>query len=147
MVTQTSGTPVRPRRQLPRPTPESRPFWDGCARHELLIQRCQPHGHFWFPPANLCQRCWSPDFAWTPVSGRGELFTFTVYRRAYARELAGQLPYTVGIVELAEGPRLVTNIVGCAPEELRVGMHVEVVFEDLGDGISLHAFRPRADEA
>lgn len=147
MASPLSDTAGRLRRQVPSPTPDSQPFWDGCARHELLIQRCLPHGHFWFPPANVCQRCWSADFDWTPVSGQGELFTFTVYRRAYSRELADQLPYVVGIVELAEGPRLITNIVGCAPEKLHVGMQVEVVFEDLDGGISLHAFRPRADRA
>lgn len=147
MTAQTDGSQLRPRRRLPHPSPESQPFWDGCARHELLIQRCRANGHFWFPPSNLCQRCWSTDFAWTPVSGQGELFSFTVYRRAYAPELADQLPYAVGIVQLAEGPRLITNIVGCAPEDIRVGTPVEVVFEDLADGIALHAFRPRADRA
>jgi hypothetical protein len=131
-------------RQLPVPTPESQPFWDGCARHELLIQRCHACGQSWFPPANVCQHCWNPDFAWTEASGDGELFSFTVYRRAYSPELAGQLPYVVGIVELAEGPRLVTNIVGCGPEQLRVGMPVRVTFRDLAGGTSLHAFRPRA---
>jgi uncharacterized OB-fold protein len=146
MTAQADEPQLQPRRQLPHPSPESQPFWDGCAHHELLIQRCQPHGHYWFPPAGICPRCWSADFTWTPVSGRGEVFTFTVYRRAYAPELVGQLPYAVGIVELAEGPRLITNIVDCAPEDILVGMPVEVVFDDLADGVTLHAFRPRGDQ-
>ncbi|MBO0869056.1 MAG: OB-fold domain-containing protein [Micromonosporaceae bacterium] len=147
MANPTSDTAGRLRRRLPRPTAESQPFWDGCARHELLLQRCLPHGHFWFPPANICQRCWSTEYAWTPVCGLAELFTFTVYRRAYAAELADQLPYVVGIVELVEGPRLISNIVGCAPEQVRIGMKLEVVFEDLDDAVTLHAFQPHADRA
>ncbi|MPZ93426.1 MAG: hypothetical protein GEU96_00660 [Propionibacteriales bacterium] len=132
-----------PLRVVPQPTPESQPFWDACARHELVIQRCRSCGRFWFPPSNHCQHCWSEDFAWEPVSGRGELYTFTVYRRAYAPELAEQLPYVVGVVELEQGPRLITNIVDREPGDVRVGMPVEVVFLDFPAGVTLHAFRPR----
>jgi uncharacterized protein len=136
--------PVRSRRQLPRPSPESQPFWDGLRRHELLVQRCGACGRCFFPPSNRCQHCWSDDVAWEPVSGRGRLFSFTVFHRAYAAELADQLPYVVGIVELEEGPRLITNVVGCAPADVRVDMPVEVAFDDLTDEVTLHAFRPGA---
>ncbi|MCW2636814.1 MAG: hypothetical protein JWQ99_3181 [Blastococcus sp.] len=142
---QPTTEPMRPRRVPPQPTPESQPFWDGCARHELVVQRCSSCERFSFPPTNRCQHCWSDDVVWTPVSGRGEVFTFTVYRRAYAAELADQLPYVVGIVELDEGPRLITNIVGCEPSRVRVGMPVDVVFDDVADGVALHAFRPREE--
>jgi uncharacterized OB-fold protein len=138
--------PVRPRRMLPQPTPESQPFWDACARHELVVQRCADCGLFWFPPSNRCQHCWSANVAWRPVSGRGRLYSFTVFHRAYAAELADQLPYVVGVVELEEGPRLITNVVGCEPDEVRVDMPVEVVFDDLAENVALHAFRPRADD-
>jgi uncharacterized OB-fold protein len=131
------------RRTAPTPTPESQPFWDACARHELIIQQCRSCDLFWFPPSNRCQHCWSGDFEWTPVSGRGEVYSFTVYHRAYAAELVDQLPYVVGIIQLGEGPRLVSNVVGCEPGEVRVGMPLEVVFCDLADGGSLPAFRPR----
>jgi uncharacterized protein len=139
-----AAEPGRPRRVLPQPTTESRPFWDALARHELVMQRCTDCGRLWFPPGKHCQHCWSADVAWTPLSGRGRLFSFTVYHRAYSAELADQLPYVVGIVELDEGPRLITNIVGCRPGEVRVGMAVEVVFDDLDDGVTLHAFRPQS---
>jgi uncharacterized protein len=139
--------PVQPRRMLPTPTTESQPFWEALARHELAVQRCDSCGRFWFPPANRCQHCWSDAFTWTPVSGRGRLFSFTVFRRAYAAELAHQLPYVVGVVELDEGPRLITNVIGCAPGRVRVDMPVEVVFEDLADGVVLHAFRPQPPPA
>ncbi len=130
-------------RTLPQPTPESRPFWDACALHHLAIQRCDSCGRFWFPPSNRCQHCWSEEFAWPEVSGYGELYTFTVYHRAYAPELVTQLPYVVGVVQLEEGPRLITNIIDCEPGQVRVGMPVEVVFRDIAEGVTLHAFRPR----
>jgi uncharacterized OB-fold protein len=137
--------PVQPRRRLPQPTPESLPFWDGLARHELLVQRCGSCRRYWFPPANRCQHCWSDRHAWEQVSGRGRLHSFTVFRRAYAAELADQLPYVVGVVELEEGPRLITNVVGIEPDDVRVDLPVEVVFDDLTDDVTLHAFRPREE--
>jgi uncharacterized protein len=137
--------PVRPRRQLPRPSTESQPFWDGLRRHELVVQRCGACGRFFFPPSNRCQHCWSDDVAWQQVSGRGRLFSFTVFHRAYAAELADQLPYVVGVVELDEGARLITNVVGCDPADVRVDLPVEVVFDDLTDEVTLHAFRARAE--
>ncbi|MPZ86936.1 MAG: nucleic acid-binding protein [Nitriliruptorales bacterium] len=142
-ASETVAAVARPLRTVPQPTAESQPFWDACARHELVIQRCNSCGRFWFPPSNRCQHCWSENFAWTPASGSGELYTFTVFRRAYAPELAEQLPYVVGIVELEEGPRLITNVVDCEPDNVRVGMLIEVVFHDIAEGVSLHAFRPR----
>lgn len=150
MSTQT--TERRPHRVVPRPSTESQPFWDACARHELVMQRCNACGRFWFPPSNRCQHCWSDDTAWTPLSGRATVHAFTVYHRAYAAELADQLPYVVAVVEVEEGPRLITNVVGCDPDDVHVGMAVEVTFEDLlpaGEdtaAVSLHAFRP-ADPA
>ena len=140
-----STEPARPRRKLPQPTPESQPFWDGCARHELTVQQCDACGRFWFPPSNRCQHCWSPEFTWQRVSGRARVYSFTVFHRAYAAELADQLPYVVGVVELEEGPRLITNIVGCRPADVRVDMPVEVVFDDITDEVTLHAFRPREE--
>lgn len=136
---------ARPSRAVPQPTAESQPFWDGCARHELIIQRCQSCGRFWFPPGNRCQHCWSDRFSWLPVSGRAEVYTFTVFQRAYGADFVDQVPYIVGIVELEEGPRLITNIVDCELERVRVGEPVEVVFTDIADGVALHAFRPRQD--
>lgn len=137
--------PVRPRRKLPQPTPESQPFWDGLTRRELLVQQCDSCHRYWFPPSNRCQHCWSERFAWRQVSGRGRLYSFTVFHRAYAAELADQLPYVVGVVALEEGPRLITNVVGCDPADVRVDMPVEVVFDDVTDEVTLHAFRPREE--
>lgn len=143
MKTAASQSTAALRRPAPQPTTESQPFWDACARHELVIQQCRSCGRHWFPPSNRCQHCWSGDFAWTPVSGRGELYSFTIYHRAYAAELTEHLPYVVGIVQLDEGPRVISNVVGVEPDDVRVGMPLEVVFRDLAGGGSLHAFQPR----
>jgi uncharacterized OB-fold protein len=138
-----TSDPTRPRRALPQPTPESQPFWDACVRRQLTVQRCNACRRLWFPPSNRCQHCWSEDIVWTPVSGHANLYSFTVYRRAYAPELADQLPYVVAVVQLDEGPRLITNIVDADPADVRVGMPLEVVFDDIAEGVTLHAFRPR----
>ena len=128
---------------LPEPTPESQPFWDACARGQLVVQRCGSCGRSWFPPSSRCQHCWGADHTWTPVSGRGRVFSFTVFRRAYAPQLAAQLPYVVGVIELEEGLRLISNVVGCEPDDVGAGLPVEVCFDELVDGVALHAFRPR----
>ena len=136
---------VTPRRVVPQPSPESQPFWDACARHELVLPRCGSCGRHWFPPSNRCQHCWSEDYTWVAATGRAEVMSFTVFHRAYAPELADQVPYVVAVVTCEEGPRLITNIVGCDPDQVHVGMPVEVTFADLVDGVALHAFRPRAE--
>ncbi len=127
---------------LPRPTPDSAPFWEGCRRHELLIQHCNKCDRFWFPPGNRCAHCWSDSWEWKPVSGRGHVYTFTVIHRAYHAGFMEDLPYNVAVVELAEGPRLISNVVDCDSGSLRVGMPVEVVFEDVTPEATLPKFRP-----
>lgn len=126
----------------PRPTPESAPFWQACREHVLRLQRCDQCGKFWFPPGNRCRWCWSDRWQWTPVSGRGRLYTFTVIWRAYHPGFANDLPYNVAVVELEEGPRLISNVVGCAPEALAVGMPLVVVFDDVAPDLTLPKFRP-----
>lgn len=127
---------------LPRPTWDSAPFWDACLRHSLELQRCVACGKFWFPPSNRCAHCLSDSWDWRPVAGRGTLVTFTVMRRAYHPGFEDELPYTVAVVELTEGPRLITNLVGCQPQEARVGLPVTVLFEDLSPEATLPVFRP-----
>jgi uncharacterized OB-fold protein len=128
---------------LPVPTPESQPFWDAVRRHELRLQRCQACGQFWFPPSNVCPECLSPAWAWELVSGRGTVFSFVVMHRAYHPGFKDALPYNVAVIELEEGPRLVSNVVDCRNEELYVGMPVEVAFDDVTDTVTLPKFRPR----
>ena len=129
---------------VPVPTPESRPFWEAARRHALQLQRCRGCGAWVFYPRAACPTCLSADLEWRPVSGRGTLHTFTVVHRGQKGFPLGS-PYVIAMVELEEGPRLMTNLVGVAPdpEYIRIGMPVEVVFEDVTADIALPRFRPR----
>ena len=90
-----------------------------------------------------CPHCGATELRWEEASGRGEVHTFTVARRPTHPAFAGQEPYVIAVVELEEGPRVTTNVVGCEPEDVRVGMPVELTFEEKGeDGFALPLFRP-----
>ena len=116
---------------LPAPSEESKPFWDGCQRQELLLQRCNDCGFFRFPPSNLCPRCMSVNHEWTKSSGKANIFSWQVTYQAFYP--AWDTPYNVAIVELEEGPRLHTNIIGCKNEDIYIDMPVELVFEKVED--------------
>jgi uncharacterized OB-fold protein len=128
---------------LPVPTPETRPFWDAARRHELCLQRCRTCGRYLFYPRVACPHCFGPELEWRRVSGRGTLHTFTVVHRGQRGFPLGP-PYVIAIVELDEGVRLMTNLVDVAadPAAIRIGMPVEVVFEDVSPEIALPRFRP-----
>ena len=130
------------KKPIPVPSQLSEPFWAACKRHELTVQKCNNCGSFRFPPAVLCPECLSDATEWSQVSGRGKVFSFVVYRRLYNTTFEQDLPYTVAIVELAEGTRMLSNIVGIAPEDVRCDMPVEVVFEDITPDATLPKFRP-----
>ena len=127
---------------LPVPSAESGPFWEGCRRHELLLQRCAGCRSFWFPPSVLCPECLGTDWRWVPAGGRGRIHSFVVFHRVYHPGFAGEVPYVVAVVELEEGPRLTSNVVGCEARAVRSGMPVEVVFEDVTEAVTLPKFRP-----
>jgi len=129
---------------LPEPTPESEPFWEACRRHELLLQRCNRCESVWFPPSAVCPGCLSEAWSWTRTSGRGTVYSFVVFHRLYHPGFADDLPYVVAVVELEEGPRLPTALVGVASADVRCDMAVEVVFEDVNETFTLPKFRPRA---
>lgn len=126
----------------PRPVTsiESARFWDGCARGELLLQDCA-NGHTFFPPAAFCPRCWSREVRSSPASGRGTVFSFVTFRRSYHPAFRDALPYTVAVITLAEGPRFLTRLVDVVPDDVRVGMTVQVTFVRSGD-VTLPLFRP-----
>jgi uncharacterized protein len=128
---------------IPVPTPETRPFWEAARRHELVLQRCEGCGRHVFYPRAVCPHCFSVALTWRGVSGRGTLHTFTVVHRGQRTFPLGP-PYVIAIVELAEGVRLMTNLVDVEPDpaKIRIGMAVEVVFEDVSPEIALPRFRP-----
>jgi hypothetical protein len=114
-------------------TADTRPFWTGGAEGQLLIHHCDACGQYFHPPAPVCRACGGRDVSPRPVSGRGVVRAFTINRQAWTPELAE--PYIVAIIELADQPglRLLSNVVGGAPEETEVGMPVQVVFEQQDD--------------
>jgi uncharacterized OB-fold protein len=119
----------------------NRPYWEGARRHELRIQRCNACRKVWAPNAPVCPHCFSEDYSWEKTDGRGKIASWVVFHKVYHPGFARDVPYNVAFVELAEGPRIISNIVGVKNEELQIGMPVEVVFEDVNDTISLPKFR------
>ena len=126
---------------LPRVTADNRPFWEAARRHQLALQRCADCGRFRYPPAPVCPECLSERREWTPVSGRGTISTFVVFHQRYFASFADAIPYNVIQVRLDEGPRLTANLVDIPNGEIRIGMRVEVVFDDVTPEISLPRFR------
>ena len=130
------------KKPLPRIDEETRGFWEALARHELYFQRCRDCGTKRLYPRALCPSCLSSRPEWVRASGRGTVYSFSVTHQNQAPGFREELPYVLAIVELEEGVRLMTNVVGCAPDAVRVGMAVEVVFEDVTPEITLPKFRP-----
>ena len=135
-------TAAKPRKPLPRPAPESAPFWEAAKNHRLELPRCNACGKFWFPPSRSCPHCLAADFAWTPVSGRGTVFSFVVFHRVYHPAYEGEVPYVVALIALEEGPRMLSNVVGIPPDQVRCDTPVKVVFDDVADGVALPKFTP-----
>jgi uncharacterized OB-fold protein len=133
-----------PRRPIPEATPETAEFWAGARRGELRIQRCNACGRAFFFPRPFCPYCSSKDVAWFTASGRATLHTYVINYRP-ARGFEDAVPYVIAIVELEEGPRMMSNVIGVepAPEHLPVGLPLEVTWEQQDETITLPLFRPR----
>ncbi|KRB52382.1 MAG: OB-fold domain-containing protein [Pseudomonadota bacterium] len=129
-------------RILPEPTPETQHFWDGARNGELLLQRNKATGEAYFPPRPFCPKTGSRDVEVFKASGRATLYSYVINHRP--RPDMGTEPHSIAVVQLEEGPRMMTNIVGCpqTPEALVLDMPLEVVFEKVSDTISLPLFQP-----
>jgi len=128
-------------RPLPAITPETRHFWEGTRNGELRLQKCTACGEIYFPPRPFCPQCGSPDVSVFRASGRATLLSYVIHHRPVPGFVP---PYSIAVVELEEGPRMMTNIVEVpqTPEALRLDMRLEVVFQQVSDEISLPVFRP-----
>lgn len=130
---------------LPVPDPDTQPFWDGCRAHELRAQRCSQCGKLRWPPRGLCPHCHSWEFRWEPLSNGGTVYSFVVVHHVTSASFAEDAPYTIANITLdgtEEQVRITSNIVGCPPDLVRVGMPVVVTFEDVTPEISLPKFVP-----
>jgi uncharacterized OB-fold protein len=118
------------------------PFWDGCARNELLLQRCSACGTLRHPPSSVCPHCLSAQNEWVAASGRGTIYTFAVVRQALFKAWEDKVPYTVAVIELEEGLHFLTELVEIDPDAVTIGLPVEVTFV-WRDGVTLPLFHPR----
>lgn len=130
------------------PTPASLwdtyPFWDALRDHELRLQRCSDCGSWRFPPRPYCAACRSAKAGWEQVSGQGVVYTWTVCHPPVLPAFAERAPYNAVVVQLDEGPFLVSNLVGWdAGQEIPIGLPVAVEFLDVADDLTIHQFRPR----
>ena len=127
---------------IPHPFPSvvSQPYWDGCARGELLFQRCGECGGITHTPAMICSHCCARALSWERSAGTGSIYSWTTVWRPQTP--AFTVPYTAVIVELDEGWKMLSNLVGCEPDEPEVGMRVQVEFHPITGGITLPYFRP-----
>jgi len=128
----------------PAPNPNEAPFWEWCRRHELRLPRCADCGAFRFPPRPRCPECRSTEHSWDPVAGTGTVASYTVVSPPVLPAFADRVPYNAVVVELDEGPFLVSNLVDVANDDLATGVRVEVTFVDLDDDLTLPQFRPVA---
>lgn len=134
----TEQTPSKP---IPMPDDASRPFFDGAREGRLMLMKCGRCARIRLPAHTHCDNCLSTEVEWVQSSGRGTLHTFGVMHQRYHPAFVPDIPYDVSVVELEEGPHIVTNIVDTPNEDLRVGMPVEVVFEQHED-VAIPKFRP-----
>jgi len=128
-------------RPLPEITPLTQPFWSAAKERRLVIQRCDDCAAYRFPPEPACVFCASPRSTWTELSGRATLWSWTVGHPPLLPYFAGRAPWAVAVVQLEEGPRMVTSLAGVAIEEYAIGMALVTDYEDIGGEITLVVFR------
>ncbi|MBO0651925.1 OB-fold domain-containing protein [Streptomyces triculaminicus] len=134
-----------PRSDVPEIDDFTRPYWDAAAVGRLLIRRCHAAGcgkahHY---PREFCPRCWSAEVAWEEASGRARLYTWSVIHVNDLPPFGARLPYTAAVVDLEEGPRMMTEVIDCPERELRIGMRLRVAFRrDPGVPVAIPVFRP-----
>ncbi|MFJ4962883.1 hypothetical protein EES43_16790 [Streptomyces sp. ADI96-02] len=122
------GRTASARFDLPEPDAFTRPYWDAAAEGRLLLRRCTACGRAHHYPREFCPHCWSEDVRWERASGRATLYTWSVVHRNDLPPFGERVPYVAAVVDLAEGPRMMTEVVECAHADLRIGMELEVAF-------------------
>jgi len=130
------------KKPLPAISSLNSPYWDSLKRREVRLQSCDGCHKLWYPPGPFCPDCWSRNFTWEKLSGRGKVNSWVVFHQAYFSSVKDEIPYNVAEVELDEGPRLLTNLVEINNADITMGMSVEVVFDDVTEDVTLAKFRP-----
>jgi uncharacterized OB-fold protein len=132
------------RSDLPTIENESRPFWDGAKDGKLMIARCDSCQRAHHYPRPFCPFCWSEDVRWEQASGRATLYTYSTVFVNDLPPFKEQLPYIAAVVDLEEGPRLMTRLIGIEPDQLQIGMPLIVAFEAISDDVTAPVFRAAA---
>ena len=127
---------------LPRPYQDTAEYWAAAREHRIVIQRCNSCGEHQFYPRGGCSHCLSSELEWREASGNGTIYSYSVNHRAPHPGFADDLPFVLAIVELEEGPRMMTNIVVSDPDSVTIGMAVTVTFDDVTDQVPLPKFTP-----
>jgi uncharacterized OB-fold protein len=120
---------------------EGRFFWESCKKHEMALPQCVSCKQFRYPPRSLCPKCHSPEAQWTPISGRGQVYVALVMCRSYGRAWEHDVPYNISLIDLEEGVRMWSNVIGCLAEEVKIGDRVKISYDDVTDDITLPKFR------
>ena len=128
---------------LPRLTPDNRPFWEGCREHRIMLPWCPPCDRPHWPPGPVCPHCFGETLEWRQATGRGTISSWVIVHKAWLPAFANDIPYNAVQVELEEGVRLTSNVIGAANQTLQVGMKVQAVFDDVTPEATLPRFKPR----
>ncbi|MFM8304038.1 MAG: Zn-ribbon domain-containing OB-fold protein [Actinomycetota bacterium] len=139
-------TDARPPLPLPEIAAYAAPYWAAASEHRLVLQHCLHCDRIQHFPRPFCIRCLGDDLDFVAASGLGTVYTFTVVRRHPDPVFAARLPYVIALVDLDDGVRIHTNLVGCPPDTVRVGQRVEVCFEDVDDTHAIPLFTPVRDD-
>lgn len=126
---------------LPEPQKWSQEFWKGTKGHKFLLKKCKDCGNIDHPPYMHCTECLSTNHEWVEASGKGKIYTFSTTFVGAPPAFIDEQPYTMAMIDLAEGPRMLTKIVGSKPEDIKIGLDVEVVFEDVTEEVTLVMFK------
>jgi len=136
---------MEPDRPLPHPlAPEAKPYWEGMKQHKLMLPVCQDCKQAHFYPRVFCPHCHSRNLKWTEASGKGKLYAFEILHRSFNPKVKTPLPYVLAMIELQEGPRMLSNLINVKPDPnmIRCDMPVEVVFSKVNDDFTLPFFQP-----
>ena len=127
---------------LPTPDAETRPFWDAAKEGRFLLRHCLECGRNHFYPRPFCPKCWGARVEWVEASGRAVVYTYSIVVANDLPPFNERVPYVAAVVDLEEGPRVMTNVVDCEFDDLRIGMPVEVDYRAISDDITIPVFRP-----
>ncbi|ARK29961.1 Zn-ribbon domain-containing OB-fold protein [Halalkalibacter krulwichiae] len=126
----------------PKPTVETAPYWEACRNHELLIQQCSTCHHFQFYPRLMCTKCTNRKMQWKRATGHGTVKSFTIVHRAISKVYQMEAPYVVALIQLEEGPTMMSNIIKCNLQAVEIGMKVKVEFETWSESMTVPQFTP-----